>query len=317
VSAPAAPELLDMILEDLNATDSAAPRSQQARSGRLGPSDIGFCRQKAVLVTNQTPPTNTPPKYSAMWGTAIHNYTEAVLKQRHPTWLMGSIDNTYVTATLPSGAKIGGHPDIVIPEWNMLLDIKTVDGFEWVRRNGTSDSHLYQRWLYVKGCIEAGILDASKTIYVGNLYFDRAGKESGYLNLDEWNLDLEGEIDAWITDVTYAVENGEDASRDIPASVCAQICEFFTVCRGNLPVHEGQEFTDSVEIKSAIRMINDSKAMAAEAKRLARSARPYLIGFNGTDGEFQVRWVEIPSTFIEGHEREGYDRLDVVPLKSS
>ena len=48
---------------------------------------------------------------------------------------------------------------------------------DWVRRNGTSDSHKYQRHLYALGAMQAGILDSGQTIWVGNLYFDRSGKE--------------------------------------------------------------------------------------------------------------------------------------------
>ena len=307
-------DVLASILGDINSADSAAARSQQARAGILGPSDIGFCRQKAALVTSGVQPTDDKPKYAAMWGTAIHNYVEAVLKSKHPEWLLGSIDQLHVTATLKSGAQIGGHPDIVIPEWNMLLDIKTVDGFEWVRRNGVSDAHQYQRWLYALGCIQAGILKA-EGLKVGNLYFDRSGKESAVLHIDDFDMGLEDEIDRWISDVTYAVTNNEDASRDIAPSICAQICEFYSVCRGNLPVHDGQDFTEDESIVSAIDMMVEAKEAEAKAKRLKAAARPMLTGFNGTDGRYQVRWVEIQPTFVEGYERAGSLRLDVVPLK--
>lgn len=304
------------ITEDLRSYDNASDRSQQSRDGILGPSDIGFCRQKATLVTRGVEPSDEKLMWAAQVGTSIHNYVEAALKRSHPDWLMGSIDQLHVTAILPSEARIGGHPDIVIPSLNAVLDIKTVDGFEWVRRQGTSDSHKYQRWLYALGCQQEGILDPSKPVWVGNLYFDRSGKEQEPLLIaEEFTHDLADEIDAWVSDVMYAVANGEDSSRDIAPSVCAQICEFFTVCRGNLPVHEGQEFTDDETLRGGIRMAVEATAMTKEAKRLSAAAKQILKGFNGTDGEYQVRWTETNPTFIEGYERAGSVRMDVIPLK--
>lgn len=310
------PDYAALIHADLRAYDNASERSQQSMNGILGPSDIGFCRQKATLVTRGVDPTDPKKMWAAQVGTAIHNYVELALKNSHPDWLMGSIDKITVTATLPSGASISGHPDIIIPSDNTILDIKTVDGFEWVKRNGTSDSHKYQRHLYALGAMQEGILDGTKPVYVGNLYFDRAGNEQApILHIEEFDHALSDEIDSWISDVSYAVMNDEDASRDIPSSVCSQICEFFTVCRGNLPVHEGQDFTDSDDLRAAIRMVVEAQQMEKKAKALKASGKKVLAGFNGTDGEYQVRWTEIAPTYIDGYQRAGSVRLDVVPLK--
>lgn len=311
-----AADIAATITHDLRSYDTASDRSQQSRSGILGPSDIGFCRQKATLVTLGVEPSDDKKMWAAQVGTAVHNYVEAALKVKHPDWLMGSIDQLHVTATLPSGNAIGGHPDIVIPDLNTLLDIKTVDGFEWVRSKGVSDSHKYQRWLYALGCIQEGILDPEQPLFVGNLYFDRSGKEQEpILLMEPFTHDLADEIDQWVTDVQYAVMNKEDAKRDVAPSICAQICEFYTACRGNLPVHEGQEFTDDDTLRSAIRMAVEASAMEKRSKQMKMEAKGILKGFNGTDGEYQVRWTEIAPTFIEGFQRAGSVRLDVVPLK--
>lgn len=292
------------------------PRAQQARAGILGPSDIGFCRQKAVLVTKQVQPTDETSKWAANVGTAIHNYVEAVLKDAYPDWLVGSIDHVQVTARLDSGATITGHPDIIAPDLNAILDIKTVDGFEWVKRSNTSDAHRYQRTLYAVGALQAGLLDNSKIIYVGNIYFDRSGKEqTPIIKVDQLDWNEVAEIDRWVSDVTYAVTHGEDAARDIAPSVCAQICEFFTVCRGNLPVHEGQEFTDDPTLIDAMAMVVEAQGMERQAKAMKSEAKQILKGFNGTDGKYQVRWTEIAPTFIEGYQRAGSVRMDVVPIK--
>lgn len=287
-------------------------RSVQAAEGRLGPSDIGFCRQKAALMVRGVEPTDSTPKWAAAVGTAVHNYVEAAIKEMFPDWLVGSIDGVRVTATLPSGAEISGHPDIVIPDQNTVLDIKTVDGFAWIKREGTSQQHKYQRHLYAMGCVAAGLFDDSKPVYVGNVYFDRSGKEQEPLVLvDEMDPTLTDEIDSWITDVIYAVTNQEDASRDIPAAVCERICSHFTACRGALEVNAGGEQIEDQELVSAVEMYVEARNMEKQAKQMKSEASAMLAGVNGSTGSWQVRWVDVQPSRVEAFEKDGYSRLDI------
>lgn len=309
-----AQKIKELLLHAVNEFHVNSSRTKQARSGILGPSDIGFCRQKAALVTKQTQPTDSPPTlWSAYVGTAIHAALEAAIKATYPDWLCGSIDNITATATLPSGAKISGHPDLVVPSANAVLDIKTVDGFEWVRRSGTSQSHKYQRHLYALGLIQDGILDHSKPVLVGNLYFDRSGKEAEPLVLVE-DMDplLTNEIDSWVTDVTYAVTHGEDASRDVAPAVCEKICEFFTVCRGSLEVHDGQERITDPDLVNAIDMYVDGRDMEKRGLAMKKQAASMLSGINGSTEQYQIRWVHVNATTVPSSERSAYDRLDIV-----
>lgn len=287
-------------------------RSIQAQEGRLGPSDIGFCRQKAVLMTKGVEATDSSPKWAAAVGTAIHNYVETALHEMFPKWLLGSIDNLSVTASLPSGAKISGHPDIVILDQNTVLDIKTVDGFEWVKREGTSQQHKYQRHLYALGCIQEGMFDDSKPIYVGNVYLDRSGKEQKPLVLiEEFDPTLTDEIDSWVQDVIYAVQNNEDASRDIPSAVCERICSHFTACRGGMAVHEGGEQIVDGELLSAVDMYVEARDMAKRADQMKKEAASRLFGVNGATDKWQVRWVEVQPSRVESFDKAGYSRLDI------
>jgi len=293
-------------------------RSIQSAEGILGPSDIGFCRQKATLMIKGVPQTDVVPKWSAAVGTAVHNYVEAALKEAYPDWLLGSIDHLEVTATLPSGAEIKGHPDVVVPASNAVLDIKTVDGFQWVKREGTSQQHKYQRHLYALGLIQGGTLDPSKPVLVGNVYFDRSGKETEPLVLvEEMDPTLTDEIDSWVTDVIYAVRNGEDASRDIPAAVCEKICSHFTACRGSLETHDGGEIIEDAETIAAINMYVEGRDLAKEADKMKREAQSRLVGINGTDGNYQVRWVEVAPTVVQSFEKDGYQRLDVRKVRKA
>ena len=292
-------------------------RSLQSDEGRLGPSDIGFCRQKAALMTKGVPATDSTPKWAAGVGTALHNYIEGAIKEMFPDWLLGSIDNVRVTATLPSGAEISGHPDIVIPKENTVLDIKTVDGFAWIKREGTSQQHKYQRHLYALGLIQAAILDESQPVYVGNVYFDRSGKQPEPLAfVEEIDWTLTAEIDSWISDVIYAVKNGEDASRDIPAAVCERICSHFTACRGALEIHDGAEQITDPTLISAVQMYVEGRDLEKSGKQMRDAASAQLAGVNGTTASHQVRWVEVQPSRVEAFDKQGYMRLDVRKLRT-
>lgn len=292
----------DTILEAMSQYETHSPRTRQAREGILGPSDIGFCRQKAVLVTRQVPPSDKVSHWSAAVGTSVHNYLEAAFKTHNPDWLAGSIDKLKVTATLPSGVQISGHPDLVLPKENMVLDIKTVNGFEWTKRNGPSQSHLYQRHLYAMGLIQSGTLDSSKPVYVGNVYFDRSGKQTEpLLFIEEYDDDLTAAIDTWVGDVIYAVANGEDSARDVAAAVCEQICEFFTVCRGGLATYDEQEVITDKYLLDAIDMYVEGRDMERIGKQKKSEANERLSGVNGMSRDYQVRWVKVGDS----------DRLDV------
>jgi hypothetical protein len=302
----------DIISSDISTYMANTGRSQQSAAGILGPSDIGFCRQKAVLMTRGVAATDETPKWAAAVGTAIHNYVEAVVKQAHPDWLVGSLDNIKVTAHLPSGADISGHPDIVIPGDNTVLDIKTVDGFEWIKREGTSLSHKYQRHLYALGCAQAGMFNDDAPIYVGNLYFDRSGKISEPICIiEEMDPYLTTEIDSWIQDVIYAVKNQEDASRDVPAAVCERICSHFTACRGALEVHDGSELITDSTLLAAINMYVEGRELASKGESMKKAAQAELLGVNGSNGDYQVRWVEVQPTTVSSFEKVGYTRMDV------
>lgn len=285
--------------------DSA--RTQQARDGILGPSDIGFCRQKAVLVTRQVQPTDHPPTWAASVGIAIHNYMEAALKELHPNWLLGSIDHVRTVATMPSGAQIGGHPDIVAPDLNAVFDIKTVNGFQWTQRNGPSQSHLFQRQIYALGLMQDGTLDSSREVLVGNIYLDRSGANSQPLvYVSEYDESITDMADSWVSDVIYAVATGEDSSRDVPAPVCEKICEFFSVCRGGLEDSNSEGIIEDPTLVSAVEMYVAGRTQEGNGKDMKKAAAEMLSGVSGVTDLYQVRWVQV----------QGNERLDIREKRS-
>lgn len=314
-----APEVIgELINSAVKAYGEGSARSQQSASGILGASDIGWCRQKAALMTRGIEQSDSKSIAAAQVGTAMHTYIADALRVMFPNWI---IDTERVKAVLPSGFEVGGTPDIIIPEYNTICDIKTVDGFEWIKRNGVSRNHKFQRHIYALGAIESGYLDGSKPIYVSNIYFDRSGKEpEPLLVIEEMDWTLTAEIEDWISDVTYAVKNSEDASRDIAAPVCEKICEFFTVCRGGLPVSEGGESIDDEERIEALRMYVEARDLEKVSAQRKREAQARLVDTNGTanvDGKmFQIRWTSIGASSVEAFEKAGYMRMDVRAIKA-
>ena len=125
---------------------------------------------------------------------------------------------------------------------------------------------------------------------------------------------LDDEITQWIEDVKYAVQHDEDASRDVPAPICAMICEFYSVCRGGLPASESDLYTDP-DIIEATRMYVEGREMATEGEKQRKAAAKMLTGLNGVADGFQIRTTHVNETDVPGFFRRGYDKVEVVPVK--
>lgn len=282
-------------------------RGAQSKAGILGPSDLGFCRAKAVHMTRQAP-RDERPAWAAQVGTAVHAYLAGILTGYMDGW---DFDPGPLTATFPSGAEVTGTPDAIGP--NTLIDFKTVDGLSYVKQHGPSQNHRYQRHTYALAALQAGLFDADDPILVGNLYLDRSGKEPRpYLALEAFDPTLTDEIDSWIGDVIYAVQHSEDPQRDVPAPVCQAIgCEFYAHCRGDLPIAGGGDFISDTETVQAIDMYVRGRDMEKAGQKMKKDAEKLLIGVNGTTGEWTVRWTTIAGGEVPGYTRPPSQRIDV------
>jgi hypothetical protein len=312
VTAPPDPIAIGYLIgAALRRADESRPRSAQKAAGILGPSDMGFCRERARLVAKGTAPSDVTNGWASMLGNVIGTMVEDAIADTFPDWILGNKQGIRVTATLRNGAEISGTPDLIVPEWNAVLDIKTKDGFAMVKREPWSDSYRFQTWCYVRGAVEAGVLDGTAPLYQGLIFVDRSGKIADpYVVVQELDPQIEDEINLWVEDVIYALTHDEPASLDVAAPVCEQICEFFTVCRGALPMREADQITDPAMV-DAVRAYVEGRDMTKEGARLKEEATELLAGVNGTTGEYDVRWVKVGSSFIPAREREGYLRLDV------
>lgn len=311
-------ELESMINGAIRSYGMADPRSKQSAAGIIGPSDLGFCRQKAALMTRGISQSDAKSIWPAQVGTAVHHYFAGAIRETFPTWI---VDDKRVTTTFPSGFEVSGTPDLMgvmafsTDEFYLVLDAKTKDGLNTVRRSGATLNNRYQRFTYAHGAVQAGY-SKGMPVLLGNIYLDRSGATEGvFIDLEVYDASLAFEIDEWISDVTYAVKHNEDAMRDVAAPVCEIICEYFTVCRGQLPVSEQEPIRDP-ELVAAIDMYVEGKAMEKAARSMKSEASSILHGINGTDGRYQVRWTTVGETQVPGFSRSGYEKIDVRKARS-
>jgi hypothetical protein len=302
--------LVDVAIQSFQANDA---RTLQSEAGTLGPSDIGFCRQQVTLKLKGVAPTDSTPKWAAACGTAVGEWVEKALKIAYPDWIIGSIDHQRVTATLADGTQVSGTPDIIVPSMNAVLDLKTKDGLNAARKYGDSINYKYQRYLYALGAVQAGILDGDKPLYVGNVYLDRSGGEATpYATIELFDPAYQREIEEWVSDVKYAVDNDEEASRDIAPEVCSLICEFYTACRGGfLPDSDAPEVITAPELVNAASMYDEGRRLAKEGDSLKKEASRLLMGHNGLVGEYQLRWTEVGASDVPGYTRQSYQKINL------
>jgi len=60
-----------------------------------------------------------------------------------PDWIA---DKKKLVCRFPSGYEVPGTPDLMVPEYNAIVDWKSVDGTQKIRRYGVSVSQRYQRF---------------------------------------------------------------------------------------------------------------------------------------------------------------------------
>lgn len=161
-------KLAGEILNAMKAYENSKPRNKQVR---LGPSELGGCREYIRNVMVGTPmQDNDEWPTAAVVGTLAGTYMETVCEQ-----YMGALTEVPVTTTLPSGLQVSGHADIVLPDRNAVVDCKSKDGLDETLRNGSSLENLIQISVYATGLVQAGILDRGCTAHL--VYLDRSGNQ--------------------------------------------------------------------------------------------------------------------------------------------
>lgn len=316
MSSPTSAEIGALFDNAIDMLDAVRPRSLQQERGEIGMSTLGWCRQKALLMLKGVQPSDAKSARAAMLGTALHAMVGEAISTCYPEWIVEG-GGQRVTLTLPSGATVSGTPDVIDPRRNAVYDVKTVDGYSYVKRYGADEQKRFQRAGYAIAAAQAGILTFDEPLLVANVYLDRSGREKTVYVDEVEEVDVPSylaRMDEWIGDVIYARLHDEDASRDIEAPVCAQICEFFTVCRGALPDSDPEVITDP-EALNAVNLYVEAREAEKAARRAKDEAKALLDGRSGLAGEYQVRWTKINGTDVPGYYRESSERLDIVKVR--
>lgn len=275
---------------DLTLADMGRERSRQSDARQIGVSDLGVCHEQTRRMLVGEPDSDVTPRLAAMMGTWIDAGVKEARKASNPDL----ITDGKVTVTLPSGLVLEGHPDEIDLEEPSCSDIKTVnyDGLAYIRKNHSSDHHRFQRHLYGLGVVQSGLVEA-KDLIVRNIYVDRSGKDDHpHVEQELLSAAVIAEADDWYRDVLYAIENGEEASKDKPVSWCRRFCQFATACRGlDLPT---QRF-DQPDLIQAALTYHEAQATGAVAERERKAAKQILVDadVNGIAGPVRVRksWV--------------------------
>lgn len=318
----------------INADSSGSERSAQSRDHRMGISDIGMCREYARHMVVQTPfdeGTDERDMYTAQLGHAIEQYFTPIISGPVVRRVTASEWGTYdvhetghltgmtVEVTLPSGKVLKGHPDTVLPDWNGVFDIKSVDGLNDVERYGASRQQRFQRRLYCAALIQMGVLNGDKPVYCGNIWFDRSGRNAQpHVEVEAFTPAMLTEVDDWLSDVDYAVMNDEAAMRDKPFEWCRKACPFFMSCRGADGVVGDGAFIDDpdLSIDRAASMYLEGSALIKKGKEYQRDAKPVLANQNGFTDHYAVRSTWIDATELPATNRRGYERLSISERKT-
>ena len=293
-------------------------RSKQQQDFMLGVSNLGHCKQYAALMMRQTPFSDVRDKTPAFFGTVAGAAIEAQLKIDHPDWVF----QESIFFPLPSGGGVPSHPDIVIPfnaqdieagYYQGVWDGKSKAELETIKKVGPSQQQIFQVHAYAKAAIEAGLLNPDYPIVVGDVYFDRSGKDvlpHGVMHL--YTEDVITFIDEWVNDVKYAVLHNEDASRDMPREWCWSYCEYATACRGHDTDVEG--LLESPDIIAAVDMWEEVKALKSEAKKKEAAYKRTLDGVTGSTGTYNIRWTEVAPVEMKASTRSGYKKLSITKV---
>lgn len=275
------------------------------------------CREYLRRMLTQQPfSDNEPDSMAAFMGTAFGNLFEAAMSDTQ-----GAVTQKGVTVELDVGdirLRLPGHADVVFPKTmehpmaDTLIDAKSKNGLQVVSREGPTDQQRFQVTLYAKALIDEGLLTDECTLMVA--YFDRSGS-TARPEVFAWKYDpaVVEEAQEWLSDVFYAVEHGEEASKDKPRQWCISYCPFATSCR----VYDSDVtgLIEDPEALAAIDVYREALDLEKEARKAKESAKAALQGVAGNTENYQVRWTKVePYTYSVTN--KGYEKLSITKRRT-
>lgn len=304
----------DEVRKAVNEWARSTERAEQDKKFVVGPSAIGFCSERLRRLLDQQVPEDPVDWHKAFIGTAVGDYLERAIKQRHPHLLIQSefwveLEGDRHTYRIPA------HSDVIDQEEGIVWDFKTKDGLTWVKRDGISRDYQFQRNLYALGAHQSGLFPNHKLeeLRVGNIFYDRAGQEPlPFVQVEDFSPDAVREAIWWLEEVVDAFLAGEEATKEPPRQMCEAACGFFTKCRAFDTDVEGM-IRDPKYI-GAIEMYVEGNELEKEAKKMKRSAQVILSGVEGHTPTHSLRW-----TLVNGGtytvDRQDYLRMSLTRKK--
>jgi len=294
--------LSDDLLAALVQHENERPRSQQLT---LGPSELGGCREYIRNVMVGAPiQGNSEWPTAAVVGTLLGEHVEGVARDS-----LGALTQLPVTTTLPNGLVVTGTADIVLPDRNLLADVKSKVGLSEVRKEGPSLENCVQVSIYVLGLVQMGVLTEGASASL--LYVDRGGTEQVLyeVTLDweriEYFIQVVVDRIADVLDAQEHIDKGEveyaRALRDKTPPFCYSprvMCPFRDLC------WEGSEWVpdETIEDLEVIETIEQFVAVRDtynQASGQRQELRERLRGVSGkTPSGYSVNWATENTLYV-------------------
>lgn len=307
--------LAEEVRAAVNLFSTSSERSEQDKAFIIGPSNIGYCSERLRRQLDHQTPEDPVDWNKAFIGTFLGDGLEQAMKAANPS-LVTQVDMTVQLHGDRYHYEIPGHADVLDPVRGYLLDGKTKDGLEYVKRaKETDQGYQYQRHLYALGAFQNGLFPdhALEEVMVGNIYYDRSGRDPlPFVQMEPFSHEVIRQAVWWLEEAIDAYLAGEEARKEPPREVCEKTCGFFTKCRGYDTDVEGL-ITDPRHLE-ALDMLADARDMARTAKRLGDEAKIKLQGVQGNTAELNVRWTLVNGAEVAYH-RDDYLKLQVTKRK--
>jgi hypothetical protein len=303
-------ELADAIYGAVQHFTNHTARSLQSSAFQVGVSDLGFCSERTRRMLEQQIPDDTD-MLPAFIGTAIGDYVEkAIVESLWPDAITQAEVAVTLTGSRGMTFTIGGHPDVILRDKGLVIDVKTAFGLTYVEKDGPDQQKQFQRHLYALAAHQQGMFGDRplSDIKVANVWFDRGGVDRrAHLQMEPFNMEWVEAATEWIDDVVYAWVHGEEARKEPPRAMCAKACGFFRTCRAFDTDVEG--LLTMPEHLAGIEMYLDGAAQEKAGKRLKDEAKVLLKDVQGSTGRHQLRW-----TWKNTRNGGGYWAIDITEI---
>lgn len=305
----------ETVRDAVNSWSTSTERAEQDKEFVIGPSAIGWCSERLRRQLDRQEPEDHVEWNKAFIGTWLGEGLEQALKKAHPNLLTQSsfwvtLDGDKYTYRIPA------HSDVIDPDNGLILDAKAKDGLMYVRRQETADqNYQFQRHLYGLGAHQSGLFPnhALEDIRVGNVYYDRSGKEAlPHVQIEPYDPEVVRQAVWWLDEVVEAFLRGEEATKEPPRVVCETTCGFFSKCRAYDTDVEGL-IRDSKHL-AAIDMYVEGGELERTGKKMKNEAKVILKGVEGHTPERTLRWNLI-NGYSVAYEKDSELRISLTKRK--